>query len=464
MQTPASTRHARIAASYARQIEAQLLPPGSRLPSVRACARTHGVNPQTVVAAYDLLQARGLVESRPKRGFFVRAPRAAAPAAPTRPPAPPTDTTALVRGMFAQMHGALRGMPGAGTLPEEWLRTPALAQALRRLLRSGELDAVSLGYGHPQGDPVLRQALARHLAEADVRVVPQQLLSVLGATQALDLIARTFARPGDAVMVESPGWAAQFAQLAQAGLQLLPVPRGADGPDLDRVAHWARSRAPRLLVIVSRLHNPTGASLHAHHAHRLLQLARTHGFVIVEDDVYGALCDAPSTLLATMDGLEQTLYIGGFSKLLVPGWRVGFVAGSTERIERLTDAKLLAGLTSPALGERGCAELLGDGTLRRVAASLRARLAPARPQAVELALQHGCRLDAPAQGMFGWLDTGVDADALARRTFDRGWLLAPGRLFDPLGGPSTRMRINFAHARDAGFWGQLAAARAELGA
>ena len=457
------TRSGSIAASFARQIEAHLLAPGSRLPSVRACASQHGVNPQTVVAAYDLLQARGLVESRPKRGFYVRVLRAPTPearGAPTELP-PPTHATALMRGMFAQMHGpgSLRGMPGAGTLPREWLHNPGLGQAMRRVIQGEVFDDVSLGYGHPQGDPPLRGALARHLAGLDVRAHPGQILCVQGATQALDLIARTFAHPGDAAMVEHPGWSAQFAQLAQAGLELLPVPRGADGPDLERMAHWARTRRPRLMVVVSRLHNPTGASLRSNHAHRMLQLAREHDFLIVEDDVYGPLCEQPSPLLSAMDGFERTLYISGFSKLLAPGWRVGLVAGDPQRIERLTDAKLLAGLTSPALGERAVAALLEQTTARRMAQGLRERLATARQHAVRLATEAGCRFDAPPQGLFGWVDTGVDADLLAQRMFDQGYLLAPGRLFDATRAPSTRMRLNFAHALDPVFWAAFVTTR-----
>ena len=462
------TLQTQIAARFAQQIHAQLLAQGSRLPSVRVCARQQGVSPQTVVAAYDLLQAQGLVEARPKRGFFVRTPRHQPPvaAAQAGPPPLPTHATALMRGMFAQMHAVgspgLRGMPGAGTLPAAWLQTPALTQAVRRLLRRDGVDAISLEYGHPQGDPQLRDALCQLLAALDVRAQPGQIMTCMGATQALDLITRAFARPGDAVLVEQPGWSAQFAQLAQSGLQLLPVPRGADGPDLERVAHWARVRKPRLMVVVSRLHNPTGHSMSMASAHRLLQLAREHGFLIVEDDVYGPLCEQPSPLLSAMDALEHTLFISGFSKLLAPGWRVGMVAASRERIERLTDQKLLANLTSPVLTERAVAFLLNQGALRRQGQHLRERLARARKQAVRLALESGCRFESPPQGLFGWLDTGVDADLLAQRLLDRGYLLAPGRLFDPQGMSSTRMRLNFPHALDAAFWKAYAAETAAL--
>ncbi len=132
-------------ASASRQ---RLLAPGARLPSVRDCARRHGVSPSTVVGAYDLLQARGLVQAQPQRGFFVRdpglrqAPRPASAAGCQRPwrgprahARAPVDATALIRSMF-KVQGGLHS-PGMGTLPETWLDADVLQRALRRVCQDG---------------------------------------------------------------------------------------------------------------------------------------------------------------------------------------------------------------------------------------------------------------------------------------------------------------------------------------
>ena len=130
-----------LAARLAERIEQRLLAPGARLPSVRDAAARHGVSPSTVVGAYDLLQARGLVLARPQRGFFVREPAAAEPA--RRGPAaadrtaalpPPVDATALIRSMFQAQQG--RPAPGMGTLPVAWLDAPLLQREVRRECRS----------------------------------------------------------------------------------------------------------------------------------------------------------------------------------------------------------------------------------------------------------------------------------------------------------------------------------------
>mgnify|MGYP000856644081 CR=1 FL=1 len=467
----ATTLAEQLSAQFSARIRNRLLPPGSRLPSVRDCARRYGLSTQTVVAAYDRLQALGLVEARAQRGYFVRAPGdtpvlARPSATQTDAAAPmlaPTHATALVRGMFHQMGAgaavALRGAPGSGVLPAAWLESAALGAALRRIARANELGQASLHYGDPLGDLALREALSRQLAGLSLQVLPQQILTTNGASQALDLVLRALTRPGDAVLVESPGWAMQFAQMAHHGLKLLPVPRGADGPDLGTLEQLARAHAPRLFVCVSVLHNPTGQSLSAASAHRVLQLAQRHGFQVVEDDVYAALAEPSSPRMSVLDQLQHTIYLSGFSKILAPGWRVGFVAAAPAVIDRLIDQKLLAVLTTPTLTERVLAHVLGQGQLRRTTQQVRDRLDTARARSVRLAEKAGCRFVTAPRGLLGWVDTGVDTATLSQRLLDVGYLLAPGHLFDPQQQPSTRMRINFTQTQDEAFWRAFAAAR-----
>ncbi len=456
-----------LAAQFGERIRQRLLAPGARLPSVRECARRHGVSPHTVVAAYDQLLAQGLVEARRQRGFFVResatrgmptiapVPDADA-AAPGRPRVAPVDATALIRGMF---HGpGDRPAPGLGTLPPDWLDLPLLASALRRVLAHGDA-ALALQYGQPAGDLRLRQALSTKLAEFGVPARAGQIVTATGATHALDIVSRALLAPGDAVLVDEPGWAVEYARLTQLGMRLLPVPRGADGPDLDVMATLAREHRPRLYVTVSVLHNPTGHTLSLGQAHQVLKLAETHDFRIVEDDTYAHLASPHLPRLAALDGLQRTLYVSGFSKILTPSWRVGYVAAPPSLVERLIDVKLLSTLTTPAVLEQAVAHCLEQGSLRRHAERVAARLDAARHRSVQLAQAHGCRFVTPPQGLFGWVDTGRDTEPLAQTLLDQGWLLAPGHLFHATRRPSTLMRINFATSQDARFWRAFDAAR-----
>jgi len=471
----AATLAEQLASMLGERIRQRLLAPGARLPSVREGASRYGVSPSTVVSAYDRLQAQGLVVARPQRGFFVREP--VVPAARQRPASrgvagaadtneslgtndathspdarvAPLDATALIRGMFQARHR--HGAPGSGMLPESWLDATLLQRALRRV--SSSAPERWLSYGDPAGDPGLREALARRLADLGVRAAPAQIVTTAGATHALDVVARTLLAPGDAVLVDEPGWGVEFARLTRLGMRLLPVPRGPDGPDLAVMEQLARAHRPRLYVTVPVLHNPTGQSLAAASAHQLLLLAARHDFMVVEDDTYAWLAPPHAPRVAQLDGLERTVYVSGFSKFLVPQWRVGFVAASPALAHRLVDTKLLSTLTTPATLEQALAWCLEQGALRRHGERLNAQLAAARARCVKAAREAGFAFATPPQGLFGWLDVGIDTDRAAQQLLDEGWLCAPGSLFHAVPRPSPFMRVNFAAALDPRWWQSL---------
>ncbi|MFM2119831.1 MAG: hypothetical protein RL722_1299 [Pseudomonadota bacterium] len=463
-----------LAARYAERIQQGLLTPGARLPSVREAARRHAISPGTVVSAYDLLQARGLVEARRQRGYFVRERRLAGAEVGTELPHAksgpgtesaasrqvrprPVDATALIRGMFAGT-SRLAG-PGSGTLPEAWLDAELLQRALRKAASQYE---GGLRYGEPAGDPGLRAAMVQRLADIGINAQADQIATTLGATHALDIVARCLLSPGDAVLVDEPGWAVEFARLSRMGMRLLPVPRGPQGPDLAAMAHLARSHRPKLYVTVSVLHNPTGCSLPLAAAHQVLKLAEAENFTIVEDDTYAWFAANHAPRLAALDGLSRTIYISGFSKMLAPNWRVGCMAAAPELIERLVDTKMISTLTTPALMEQAVAWCLTQGQLRRHAERITEQLDAARQRSCRLAEAAGCRFITPPQGLFGWVETGVDTDVLAQELADAGWLMAPGSLFHAERRARTSMRINFASTQDARFWQDFAVQRDRL--
>jgi DNA-binding transcriptional MocR family regulator len=459
-----------LAARYAERIRQRLLAPGARLPSVRECARRHAVSPYTVVAAYDQLLALGLVDAKKHRGFFVREVGDAARSAlqgrgsEAAPPHPlPISATSLIRGMFQRPGG--KPMPGLGTLPADWLDLPLLAGALRKVTSGAQLGALSLQYGDPAGELRLRNALAVKLVDYGVHATPAQIVTTIGATHALDVVTRTLLRAGDSVLVDEPGWSVEYARLAALGMRVLPVPRGEDGPDIGAMQRLIDAQKPqqrpRLYVTVSVLHNPTGASLSLQAAHRVLKLAQANDLHIVEDDTYAHLAPPHLPRLAALDALERTIYVSGFAKILVPNWRVGFLAAPTALVDRIVDTKLLSTLSTPALTEQALAHCLENGLLRRHTERVMTRLDAARGRAVRLAEAHGCRFAAPPRGLFGWVDVGVDTERLAGALLD-DWFIAPGSLFHAVPRPTTLMRINFATTQDPRFWRAVEKARARL--
>ena len=488
MKTPTQSLTEQLSARFGERIRNRLLAPGARLPSVRQCAQQHGVSPSTVVAAYDQLLAQGLVEARKNRGFFVRemAPSMVAERLPDVVPtetgdraagcgstpnglvargagrgASPVNATALIRGMFHKVSD--KPQPGMGVFPSEWLESAFLPAAVRKVTTTRALQDFSLQYGEPLGDTGLRRVLSKKLATLNVHAAPENIITTVGATHALDIVSRTLLRPGDPVMVEEPGWAVEFARLSALGMHILPVPRRADGPDLEVMARYCEVHQPKLYVSVSVFHNPTGYCLTPGSAHRILQLANQYNFHVVEDDTYSHIAPEHATRLTALDGLQRTIYVSGFAKILAPNWRIGYLAAPPALTEQLLDTKLLATLTTPALLEKALALCIEQGQLRRHAERIRSRLDAARARSVKLALGAGCTFAAEPVGLFGWVDTAVDTDALSQRMLDEGYLLAPGALFHAERKPSTLMRINFATTQDATFWGVFQRVRAEQG-
>lgn len=450
-----------IVAWYGARIGERLLRPGTRMPSIRQFAAQHHVSRFTVVEAYDRLVARGFLESRRGAGFFVReqAPGALAMGARAWPEAPRAniDVVWLLRNMFKRLPA--RDMPGGGVLPPEWLDEGLVSSSLRAIGRQSA--SAWLDYGHPQGYLPLRQQLEHKLAEIGVRATPTQILTTGGVTQALDLVAQHLLRPGDAVLVDEPSWFLLFGRYAQLGLRVIGVPRRTDGPDLERLRALAAEHRPGLFVTTSALHNPTSTTMSAAKAFQVLRLAAEFDFRVVEDDIYcdlhaGAGAQA-AIRLAGLDQLDRVIYLGGFSKTLAAGLRVGFIACDAELARELTDLKMLIGLTSPELGERVVYRVLSEGHYRRHLQRLRDRLARVREPVVRTIERLGFRLFAtPESGMFLWADAGIDTNPVAQSMLEYGYLMAPGSLFLPDQRPSSWMRFNIATSSNPKMSEQLA--------
>ncbi|SFX84282.1 DNA-binding transcriptional regulator, MocR family, contains an aminotransferase domain [Janthinobacterium lividum] len=451
-----------IARSLAARIDDKLLRGGARMPSIRQCAASLDVSCATVVASYDKLVARGYLESRRGAGFFVRERSPlntpAAPAGAQEAAAQPMDVVWLIRNMFRQTPAI--PAPGIGMLPAEWLDGDLVARALRDVSR--QPGSLLLGYGMPQGFLPLRQQLQLKLAGLEIACPPEQIVTTVGVMQALDLVAREFARPGDTIFVDDPAYWLMFGAFAAMGVNVIGIPRLGDGPDIAVLAELAALHRPKLYVINSVLHNPSSTSLSAAKAFQVLRLAEQHDFLIVEDDIY---CDMhpggavqPATRLAALDQLRRVIYLGGFSKSLAANLRVGFIATSPERAQRLADRKMLATLTTSDIGERVVYKILSQGLYRKHAERLRARLDKVREGTYRKVEQAGLRFDPAPAGMFVWADAGCDTNVLAEKALAEGLVLAPGSLFSPRQLPSTRMRLNLATVQDERVWAFFARA------
>ena len=453
-----------LVAHYSGLIRSHALRAGVRLPSVRALAEQAGVSRDTVVQAYDRLTALGLVHARRGAGYFVQSAKAPAVAPAARAGTKPGlqqgaafDTAYLLRGLF-RAGGEHSG--AAGMLPPSWMDEDMLSAAMRSLARgSGGQRHSLLTYGLPQGFMPLREQIAASLQAQDVPVHPEaNLVTVGGVTHGLDLIVRLLVRPGETVLVEDPGWFLIFGRLMSQGINVVGVPRLAGGPDLQALAALAAQHRPKLFIVNTAVHNPTGMTLSAGVAHEILRLAEQHDFYLVEDDTYADFLPSTPVRLAALDRLRKVLLVGGYAKTLAGSLRVGYIAAAPQLIHELTDLKLLAGLTSALPGEQIVQRVLADGQYRKHLDRLRERVDRARHRCLRRLEALDCQVAMePVAGMFTWVDCGMDSEVLARHAAAEDLLLAPGVLFSPRQDPSRMLRIPVSLAEQPQAWKTLEA-------
>ena len=439
---------------------------GMRLPSVRALAQASGVSRDTVVQAYDRLAAQGLLQSRRGSGFYVAAQRRVVePAAQMQAATAQSlefDTAYLLRGIFREGGD---GTGSAGCLPAHWMDQGLITSAMRAITRQGPKAELSLlSYGQPQGHLPLRQQIASQLQAQEVPAHPElNLMTVGGVTQGLDLIVRCFLKPGDTVLVEDPAWFLIFGRLKLMGVNVVGVPRLPGGPDVAALESLAQQHKPRLFILNTVVHNPTGLSLSAGVAHEVLRIAERHDFLLVEDDTYADFLGSMPLRLAAMDRLQRVILVGGYSKTLSGCLRVGYVAARPEYVHRLTDMKLLSGLTSSLPAEQIVHHILADGSYRKHVDRLRERVDRARNRCLRKLEALGCHAHhEPLAGTFAWVDCGVDTEVLARQAAASELLLAPGVLFSPQQVSSSMLRVPVAMADQAAPWKLLEQLLAQL--
>jgi DNA-binding transcriptional MocR family regulator len=437
----------------AQAIDNGLLPAGKRLRSVRDCAEKEGVSRNTVVEAYNRLIARGYADSRPGSGYYARKTNSSRGQAPAAHLSEAVDVVSLLREQLEQ-HYAVR--VGDGRPPASWMEGSELGRHLRGV-RSSTWDQLEHGYGTPWGYLPLRQTIARLLHERSIQTDERQVLLTQGANHALDLIVRQLLRPGDVVLVDSPGYYPLFGKLKLAEVNMVGVPRLPDGPDLEALHELATAHRPKLFFTQSLAHNPTGSSLSLAKAHRLLQLAAQHDLQIIEDDPFADLMPASAPRLSALDQLDRVIYVSSFSKTLSAGLRVGFIAARTSTINDLCDLKMVTLVSTSDFVERAVSQLIDGGQYRRHLSRLKARLNVAQRLSLPAMERAGLRLLSPyTGGYYVWAEIpgGESEIDLVRRAAAQGIFVSPGSVFFP-DRHSLRpcMRVNIAYASDERFLG-----------
>lgn len=450
--TTAVPMYQQIAEHLARQIKSRALAPGTKLPPERQLAELYRVSRTTAINAYRRLEEDGLVRTRVGSGTYV----AEGPAETAVPPmpwhqllVPPLNNplVGILRELVAMdmAEGAISlatGMPDPALYP--W-------PAFRDMLGGRQLERTDLGYIGTEGYYPLREALAARHSGQGAAVRPENVAVVSGSQQGLYLLAKTLVNPGDYVVVEAPTYLGALQLFQAAGARLLTLPAGGPLP-LDLLEDYLVRYRPKLLYLLPTFQNPCGRIMPLAERQALLALAARHRLAVIEDDPYGELYydQEPPPSLKALDEHGRVIYLGTFSKIVIPGLRIGWVAGPEAIIHRLSLEKQYIDLHSNNLAQWLLWRFMAGGLFAEHLEHIRGAYRRRRDaMAQALKRQLGDRLSylVPGGGFYFWCrlaDQRIDCRELLTEAGRQGVNFVPGDAFYPDGDGLRDFRLCFA--------------------
>ena len=426
---------------------------GDQLPSVRALSQSRKVSPATVLKAYEALETNGLVEARPRSGYYVRELQMQ-PMLP-RTSRPRTGSTRLtVSDLVFETLEASRnrevvplGSAFPGPMQFPW---PKLARCLGSSAR--HLDPWSTVESLPPGSIDLRRQIAKRYLSLGMSVGIDQIIVTAGALEALNLALQCVTRPGDTIAIESPTFYGCLQAAQRLGLHVVEIPmHPTDGLDIEALKAAIAKFPIRACWFMTTLQHPTGATLPQARKSELVRLLANHGIPLIEDDAYFELQFATKAEppAKAFDRSGYVLHCGSFSKCLAPGYRLGWVAAG-RYAEELSRRKMESSIATSLPVQQGIAQMLRSGGYEAHLVRLRRRLVASQHAALDSLQRYfpaGYRVAAPLGGYFLWVECAAQVDSmdLHRRALDLGISIAPGPIFSARQQFNNYLRLNTGH-------------------
>jgi 2-aminoadipate transaminase len=332
------------------------------------------------------------------------------------------------------------GLPAADGFPIE-----ALQQAMGRVMAGAPREAMQ--YAASEGFGPLREWVAAEMAQQGLQAEASQVLITTGSQQGLDLCAKVLVDAGSKVAVESPTYLGALQAFSPYEPDFVTVACDDHGPVPERLA---AARGARFLYVLPNFQNPSGRSIPEARRDALVRAAAQAGLPLLEDNPYGDLWyDAPPPAPLAARDPDSVVYLGSFSKVLVPGLRLGYVIAPKALFPKLLQAKQAADLHTPGFNQRVVHEVVRDGFLQQHLPTVRARYKAQRDAMHAALAQHlaplGCRFNTPAGGMFFWVElpAGLDAMALLPQAVEAGLAYVPGAAFYSADAAANTLRLSF---------------------
>lgn len=443
--------YSKIAARIEDQIRHGSLKGGDRLPSVRKMSELADVSISTVQQAYVELESRGIIEARPRSGFFVRHQLVERPLKAAsglfRLATSEVAVSELVSSCFLAAREPTIVQLGSACPSAELFPSTRLNRILRDMAR--DLPLHSSEYEFPPGMVSLRRQIARRSIVSGCQLSFSEIVTTSGGMEALNLCLRAVAQPGDTIAIETPTYFGILQAIESLKMRALPIPCDPKfGMDLDYLEKAVCETPVKACVVIANFNNPSGSLMPEGNKKRLVEILSLREIPIIEEDFYGDLAFGQRRPVAvkSFDGDGGVLLCSSFSKTLAPGFRIGWIAPGRYQahVERL---KFVNTIATPSLPQMVIAEYLENGGydrhIRKMKQELKEQMLKVRC-AIQEFFPDGTRVSDPAGGFFLWVEMpeNVDSLRLHRLALEEKIGILPGPIFSPNGGFRHCIRLN----------------------
>lgn len=455
--TGAEPLYLQVATGLEKLIGDETLKIGDKLPSVRTLSEEYGISMGTAFQAYYHLEGKGLIESRPKSGYYVRFSIRRMPGLPRISEPEPIASEVSVREMIRTVFGRL----GNGDMvnfsvsapPPSLLPAARLAKSMVYALRSTPHQG--LQYEEAQGNADLRRQLALLSFNWSGKSSAADVVVMAGCMEAVAMCLKAVTRPGDTVAIENPTFFGIFQVIEALGLKALEVATDPlTGIDPDHLAGLIKKFPIKACVFVTNFSNPLGACMPDEKKRALVQLLTRHRIPLIEDDIYGELYfgrSRPRTC-KSFDKEGWVLYCSSLSKSLAPGYRIGWALPG-RFIDEVVQIKMMHNISSTTITQQAIAHFLSIGRFDFHLKKLRKALHTQCLRYMQGILQYfpaGVKVSRPQGGLVLWveLDKQLDAYRLYQQALKHDVSVAPGKLFSAQGQFGNCLRISYVRPWD----------------
>jgi DNA-binding transcriptional MocR family regulator len=441
-----------VAVGIEKMIADDVLKIGDKLPSVRMLSDEYGISMGTAFQAYYHLEGKGLIESRPKSGYYVRFNHRRFPEMPKQIRPEPISHDVSVKEMISSIYMDIAApdvINFALAVPDISLLPAAkLNKSVVHALRNSKDHCIN--YEHTQGNLELRKQIARLAFNWGGKVQPEEVIVTTGCLEAITICLRAVTKPGDTVAVECPTYFGIYQATENLGLKVVEITScSVNGIELDCLEKAIENHSIKACIVVPNFNNPLGSCMPDENKKKLVDIITKHNIALIEDDIYGEMYfgkSRPKTC-KYFDKKGLVMHCSSLSKSLAPGYRIGWTIPG-KFFEEVRQMKRGLNISSPSLTQAAVAHFLKIGRYEYHLKNLRRALHTQCLRYMQAIIEYfppDTKISRPHGGFVLWLQLNKKINSFKLRTeaMKHKISIVPGRIFSANCNYTHFIRISF---------------------